>query len=92
MESGVKNEIFNIAGGFEQNNITTVEKVIKEYFGYLPVDYKEKYLNLSISRQGQDVRYALNDNKLRSLGWKPECNFDEEIKEIVKFYKNNFIW
>ena len=92
IESGVKNEIFNIAGGFEQSNIVTVEKIISEYFGELPSDYKEKYLDLSISREGQDVRYALNDNKLRSLGWKPICNFNEEIKDIVAFYKNNFIW
>jgi dTDP-glucose 4,6-dehydratase len=92
IESQAKNEIFNIAGGFEQSNIVTVEKVISEYFGYLPVDYKEKYLDLSLSRQGQDIRYALNDNKLRSLGWSPKCQFDTELKEVVNFYKENFIW
>jgi dTDP-glucose 4,6-dehydratase len=92
IESGIKNEIFNIAGGFEQSNIATVQKIISEYFGYLPSDYQEKYLNLSISREGQDVRYALNDDKLRNLDWKPQCNFDNEIKEIVHFYKNNFIF
>jgi dTDP-D-glucose 4,6-dehydratase len=69
-----------------------VQKIISEYFGYLPSDYQEKYLNLSISREGQDIRYALNDDKLRSLGWKPQCSFDNEIKEIVQFYKNNFIF
>jgi len=92
IESGVKNEIFNIAGGFEQANIVTVEKIITEYLGHLPSDFKSKYLDLSISRDGQDVRYALNDNKLRSLGWKPTCDFDQELKDIVLFYKNNFIW
>ena len=92
IESNVKNEIFNIAGGFEQSNIVTVENVITEYLGYLPSDYKEKYLDLSISREGQDVRYALNDNKLRCLGWRPTCNFNQELKEIVNFYKENFIW
>jgi dTDP-glucose 4,6-dehydratase len=92
IESQVKNEIFNIAGGFEQSNIVTVEKIISEYFGYLPADYKEKYLDLSLSREGQDVRYALNDDKLRSLGWSPKCNFDEELKDIVKYYKNHFVW
>ena len=49
-------------------------------------------MDFSEKRIGQDVRYALNDNKLRSLGWKPICNFNEEIKDIVAFYKNNFIW
>lgn len=92
IESGLKNQIFNIAGGFEQSNIVTVEKIMKEYFGELPSNYKEKYLDFSIQRVGQDVRYALNDSKLRNLGWVPKCKFDNELKEIVKFYKENFIW
>lgn len=92
INNDVKNEIYNIAGGFEQSNIVTVEKIISEYFGDLPLDYKEKYLDFSIQRVGQDVRYALNDNKLRCLGWNPKCEFDLELKEIVNFYKQNFIW
>lgn len=89
IESGVKNEIYNIAGGFEQSNWDTVDKVIKEYFGEVNV---ESYLDLSYSRVGQDVRYALDDSKLRALGWKPEAIFDEELKNIVNYYKNKFIW
>ncbi len=50
------------------------------------------FINFSIERPGQDVRYALNDDKIRSLGWKPECVFDQEIISIVEYYKNNFIW
>jgi len=92
IESNVKNEIFNIAGGFEQQNIITVEKIIKEYFGELSENYVEKYIDLSLKRDGQDVRYSLNDDKIRSIGWVPHCNFDEELKGIVKYYKNNFIW
>ena len=92
IESGVKNEIFNIAGGFEQSNISTVEKIITKYIGHLSDDYKEKYLDLTISRPGQDIRYALNDDKLRSLGWKPQIEFDIAIEEIVEYYKKNFIW
>lgn len=92
IESNTKNEIYNIAGGFEQQNIVTVEKIIKEYFGNLPPNYKELYLDLNINRVGQDVRYALNDNKLKKLGWSTIYDFDIEIKEIVAYYKKNFIW
>jgi dTDP-glucose 4,6-dehydratase len=92
IDANVKNEIYNIAGGFEQSNIKTVEKIIKEYFGYLPDDYKDKHIDFSIKRPGQDIRYSLNDNKIRSLGWAPQCIFDEEIKNIVNHYKNTFIW
>ena len=91
INSGVENEIFNVAGGFEQSNIDTVKKIIDSYFPY-PINDYEKYLNFEISRAGQDVRYGINDDKIRSLGWKPESVFDEEIKEIVEYYKKVFIW
>jgi dTDP-D-glucose 4,6-dehydratase len=39
-----------------------------------------------------DVRYALDDSKLRSLGWEPKADFDQELKHIVEYYKNKFIW
>ena len=89
IESGIKNEIYNIAGGFEQSNIDTVKKIIKEYNGD---DTIEKYVDLSFSRVGQDARYALDDSKLKALGWKSTAVFDDELPGIVEYYKNKFIW
>lgn len=85
----IKNEIYNVAGGFEQTNYDTIAKVIKLYNGS---DDIESYLDLSYSRIGQDVRYALDDSKLRALGWQPKMVFDEELPLIVEYYKNKFIW
>ena len=68
----------------------TVSKIIKLYNP--EAKDLDEYLDLSYSRQGQDVRYALNDDKLRSLGWKPVTIFDKELPNIVEYYKNNFIW
>ena len=90
IESGVRNEIYNVAGGFEQANIETVSKVLECYFGEKR-DWSE-FLDLSYVREGQDIRYALNDDKLQALGWKPQKQFDEEIGSIVEYYKNNFKW
>ncbi len=89
IESGITNEIYNIAGGFEQENIVTVKKIIKEYLG--EVDYAS-YIDMSINRKGQDVRYALDDSKLRKLGWGPIKVFDQELPKIVEYYKDKFIW
>ena len=91
INSGVENEIFNVAGGFEQSNIDTVKKIIDCYFEEQIDDY-EKYLNFEISRAGQDVRYGINDDKIRALGWKPEAIFDQEIQHIVNYYKKVFVW
>lgn len=90
IDSGEVNEIYNVAGGFEQKNIDTVMKVIDSYHDS---DYNwEDCVDFSYSREGQDVRYALNDDKLRSLGWEPKRKFDNEIDSIVQYYKQNFIW
>ena len=89
--SGLENEIYNVAGGFEQSNLDTVKKVINTYFDE-HVDNYGDFINFGIERPGQDVRYALNDDKIKSLGWSPQCNFDDEIKLIVDYYKNNFMW
>ena len=88
INKGVKNEIYNIAGGFEQSNYDTVAKVIKAYNG----GDIENYLDLTYSRIGQDVRYALDDSKLKALGWRPVVSFDDTLPLIVEYYKNRFIW
>jgi len=84
------NEIYNVAGGFEQSNAKTVRSIIKAYFG--TDNNWEQYIDFDTHRQGQDVRYALNDRKLKDLGWAPKKCFDEEIEKIVNYYKNKFIW
>ena len=89
IQSNVENEIYNICGGFEQSNLDTVNKVIAEYYNNI---ISEDYLDTTYYRQGQDVRYALDDSKLRLLGWEPKAVFDEELKDIVQYYKNKFIW
>lgn len=90
IESEVKNEIYNICGGFEQTNLKTVETILNSY-GI--IDSKiSKYIDFSFNRNGQDVRYALNDDKIRILGWSPVKNFNKEIIDIVEYYKQKFIW
>ncbi len=100
IETNQRNEIYNICGGYEQSNLITITKILDNYFydeerAYNPSEHKldiNQYLDFSYSRQGQDVRYALNDDKLRNLGWEPQKNFEEELWKIINYYKNNFIW
>ncbi len=91
IDAKVKNEIYNICGGYEQINLDTVNKIITLYYGEHQKDISQ-FLDLDIDRPGQDVRYALNDSKLRSLGWEPKAVFDDELPLIVNYYKDNFIW
>lgn len=85
-----QNEIYNICGGFEQSNLETVSNIIKIFHG--PHAVITEYLDLSYNRIGQDVRYALNDDKIRSIGWKPEIDFNEALVEIITGHKKRFVW
>jgi dTDP-glucose 4,6-dehydratase len=88
IESGVTNEIFNISGNYEEKNIEVVKKIIKLVNGDTEI---EKYLTDMI-RPGQDLRYSIDDTKLKSLGWSANSDFDTELEKVVRYYQNNFIW
>jgi dTDP-glucose 4,6-dehydratase len=90
IDKEIKNEIYNICGGYEQSNLETVCKILKIY----GINEKniDSYIDFSCNRQGQDVRYALDDSKLKSIGWNPIKVFDTEMVNIVDYYKNKFIW
>ena len=90
IEANSKNEIYNICGGFEQSNIDTIKALL--IANGIDVDEMNKYVDFSCNRPGQDVRYALDDSKLRALGWVPQKEFNTEIKDIVQYYKDKFIW
>lgn len=84
------NEIYNISGNYEEQNIIVAKKIIQIFHGNL--DNHEQFLDVSLIRPGQDVRYSINDNKLKQIGWAPRRSFNEELINIVGYYKHNFIW
>jgi len=88
INAGVVNQIYNISGSFQTENINVVRKIL-ELHGIR--DKIENYVE-PLNRAGQDLRYSIDDTKLRKLGWQPQAEFDTELKKIVKYYKNNFIW
>ena len=90
INSQVVNGIYNVAGNFEQSNSDTARKIIECFYG--KDDPWENHVDYSYVREGQDVRYALNDEKIRALGWQPQKVFDKELPKIVQYYKDNFIW
>lgn len=92
IEAGVKNDIYNISGNYEEQNIVVAKKIIDMYYLGGCKGLYDEHLDTGIKRQGQDVRYAIDDSKIKALGWKPNANFDHELEQIVEYYKNNFVW
>ena len=91
IDSACKNEIFNISGNTELPNREVIKKILKLYYG---TDHNSDWEKFTIpsARQGQDVRYAIDDNKLKLLGWQPRAQFDQELTNVVEYYRNNFVW
>jgi dTDP-glucose 4,6-dehydratase len=78
MEKGEPNAVYNIHGNCEQRNIEVLRKIAAA----LGVPESEAFIAIP-NRAGQDLRYSLDDSKIRSLGWQPRKDFDEELKKIV---------
>jgi dTDP-glucose 4,6-dehydratase len=78
MAEGENNAIYNVHGETELQNIEVVRRIAS----ILGIPENKAYI-LVANRVGQDVRYSLDDSKLRSIGWKPTRDFDSELRKIV---------
>ena len=99
VQGGYKNEIYNISGPIEKKNYSVADLVIRKYIeleqphhGELTGEEVAEFLDLEVKRQGQDVRYSVNDVKLQSTGWKPTRDFEKSIRECVVALTNNKGW
>jgi dTDP-glucose 4,6-dehydratase len=86
LHQGKDGEVYNIGGGNEMENIR-ITHLILELLG------KPKSLIKPVEdRLGHDRRYSIKMDKVRKLGWKPRYNFDQALRETVKWYKDNEVW
>ncbi len=78
IEKGQRNQIYNVGGGEELRNIDVLRGIAK-IMGIL----EDAAWISAEDRSGQDVRYSLDDRRLRALGWRPRRVFREELVKIV---------
>jgi dTDP-glucose 4,6-dehydratase len=86
LADGRAGEAYNV-GGEERENLAVVHRIL-ELTGA-----DASLVRHVEDRPGHDRRYALDDAKLRSLGWAPERSFDEGgLEETVAWYRENREW
>jgi dTDP-glucose 4,6-dehydratase len=85
LRQGAAGQIYNI-GGEERENLDVVHRIL-ELTGADPglIRHVE-------DRAGHDRRYALDDTKLRALGWEPERDFTAGLAETVEWYREHRSW
>lgn len=66
IEKGVRNDIFNIGADNHMTNLEVVQDLLNT-FGKTTDE-----IQFVPNRWGQDLRYSLNTDKIRTIGWNPE--------------------
>ena len=85
LQKGVVGETYCI-GGEEKTNLEITKKLL-EILGK-----DESFIEYVEHRLGHDFRYAIDDSKLKSLGWTPEHSVDKALEKTVDWFKENEWW
>jgi dTDP-glucose 4,6-dehydratase len=85
LREGATGEVYNV-GGEEHENIEVTNRILEL------VGADESGIKHVDDRPGHDRRYALDDTKLRSLGWAPSWAFADGLPATVSWYRENRAW
>jgi len=79
---------FNIVGEKEVNNLEMAELIAKFYGAELHYEL----VDFHSSRPGHDLRYGLDNTKLKELGWVAPFSFEKSLKSTIEWTKNHPEW
>jgi dTDP-glucose 4,6-dehydratase len=86
LQNGKPGEIYNIAGGNELPNVEITKKILSA------LGKDDSSIEYVKDRPGHDRRYAIDDRKIRALGWKPKHDFSTALQKTISWYKANTDW
>jgi len=86
VDNGLPGESYNIGGGTELTNLALAHRILKEF------DLSESMIEYVADRKGHDLRYSVDDSKVRKLGYEPRLSFDETISQTINWYRENEQW
>jgi dTDP-glucose 4,6-dehydratase len=77
-------ETYNISSRYKFSNIDIAKKIK----ALLTKNNIKTRIKLVIDRLRHDRQYSINANKLFKLGWRPKYQFDQQLKDTIKWYLN----
>jgi len=78
---------YNIVGEKEVDNLSLVvmiHNIMSETLGR-KLDMNVDMVDFHSSRPGHDLRYSLNGEKLKALGWEPPKTFEDSLRKTVNW-------
>jgi len=92
---GKVGETYNIGGFNEWKNIDLIHalcQIMDKKLNRIAGE-SEKLITFVKDRQGHDLRYAIDANKIQQeLGWTPSLQFEEGLEKTVDWYIENPQW
>jgi dTDP-glucose 4,6-dehydratase len=95
LHNGTSGRTYNIGGLNEWRNIDLVHALIREVDAAMgrPEGTSLELITYVTDRAGHDMRYAIDASRIESeLGWKPSIQFEDGLKETVRWYLDNAEW
>lgn len=87
LRRGRPGEVYNFGGHEEIRNID-LTRMLLELLGK-----PQTLIEFVSDRPGHDLRYAIDCSKAeRELGWKPQVDFRQGIRDTIAWYKANTAW
>ena len=85
LRDGSPGEVYNV-GGEERENLNVIRRIVE-------LTGADQLLVRHVDdRPGHDRRYALDDSKLRALGWSPIHSFEDGLAATIEWYRANRAW
>ena len=95
LHQGKLGETYNIGGHNEWANLRIVEMICDTIDEFIPAlgGGSRKLISFVKDRAGHDRRYAIDATKIqRELGWAPAHQFEQGIRETIRWYLDNQAW
>jgi len=89
VSNGIKNQVVNISGGCELQNIE-LAKYVLDYFG-MDKTLIEMVDTRSI-RPFHDLRYHIESSTLEALKWMPKTSLEAGMRKTIDWFKQNQWW
>jgi dTDP-glucose 4,6-dehydratase len=87
VSAGQVGHIYNIGGNQEMQNIQIINSILQ--FD----DLGQSSIKYVTDRKGHDFRYSLDATKIaESLSFTPQLRFEEEIANVIQWYRENEKW
>ncbi|MBI2662471.1 dTDP-glucose 4,6-dehydratase [Candidatus Woesearchaeota archaeon] len=79
-------ENYCICTNDEKRNIDLTKEILSEF------GFGEEKIHFVVDRKGHDFRYAMDNSKIKELGWTQSIELKNGLKDTIQWYKQNEWW